>query len=352
MKATPIDIESIQKTHQAIPLTHLLPDTNANKHFYKNGLSKLIPRLTIKVHSDLEKCYSLWDAFSPRTSLFDAWDMRYSFYQAFEHKPYFYTLYEGKKALGVMPLWFNRTEQRYEFFGGWWVEGNSFFVSDDHLVDFFLATLPTPMTLWSLRADQPFERMQVFGSVDLDNEPNFYKNIEGIQSIDSLLKEYKKKDRHHLKTDYLRMKNYGVRLEVIEQDKQEQLSVLETLFAMNIKRFASEKEKSVFEQEEYKTTFRQIVRNAGVYDVKFLVAKIQNHIAAVDMIITYNDIYYQFQGVNDTSRFNGIGNYMVYVELEDAINHRYKMIDCLQEDHTWKHRFFEKADRFIFSKDR
>lgn len=351
MKEPVVNIHPLT-TNQAVPFTHLIPDISANKHFYKNGLSKLIPRLTLKVHTDMEKCFSLWDRFSPKETLFDEWDVRYSFYQGFKHKPHFYTIYEGRKALGVLPLWFNKGENSFEFFGGWWPEGNSFFVTDEHLVDFFMATLPTPVNLWSLRKDQPFDRMKVFGKVQVDPDLNYFKNIEGLNSIDSLLKEYKKKDRHHLNTDYQRMRNYGVRLEVIDSNKQAQLQMLEKMFEMTKKRFANTADKSSFEQEEYRITFRQLVKNAGAYDVKFFVAKIQKHIAAIDMIVTHNDTYYQFQGVNDIKRFNGIGSYMVYVELKDAIDNGYKTVDCLQEDHSWKHRYFDKVDRFFFVKDK
>lgn len=351
MKDTVININTLNTT-QAVPFTHLIPDTSANKHFYKNGLSKLIPRLTLKVHTDMEKCFSLWDTFSPKETLFDEWDVRYSFYQGFKHKPHFYTIYEGRKALGVLPLWFNKEEKNFEFFGGWWPEGNSFFVRDEHLVDFFIATLPTPVNLWSLRKDQPLDRLRVFGKVQVDPDMNYFKNIDGVSSIESLLKEYKKKDRHNLNADYQRMRNYGVRLEVVDTNKQAQLQVLEKMFEMNRKRFINTKDKSSFEQEEYRIAFRQLVKNAGSYDVKFFVAKIQKHIAAIDMIVTHNDTYYQFQGVNDIKRFNGIGTYMVYIELKDAIDNGYKMVDCLQEDHTWKHRYFDKVDRFFFVKDK
>ena len=351
MKSPALNLSTIN-TSQAVPFTHLIPDISANKHFYKNGLSKLIPRLTLKVHTDIEKCFSLWDSFSPKESIFDEWDVRYSFYQGFKYQPRFYTIYEGRKALGVLPLWFNDGEKSFEIFGGWWPEGNSFFVTDEHLVDFFMATLPTPVNLWSLRKDQPLERLKVFGKVQVDPDLNYFKNIDGLSSIESLLKEYKKKDRHNLNADYQRMRGYGVRLEIVDSNKQAQLQVLEKMFDMNKKRFANTKDKSSFEKEEYRTAFRQIVKNTGTYDVKFFVAKIQKHIAAIDMIVTHNDTYYQFQGVNDTKRFNGIGNYMVYIELKDAIDNGYKMIDCLQEDHTWKHKYFDNVERFYFEKDK
>jgi len=350
MKEPSISNVHILNNPQAIPFTHLIPDTSANKHFYKNGLSKLIPRLTLKVHSDMETCFALWDKFSPKETIFDQWDVRYSFYQGFEHKPHFYTIYEGNKTLGVLPLWYNQADKRFEFFGGWWVEGNTFFVEDEHLVDFFMATMPTPIKLWSLRADQPLERIKLFGSVEPDSDQNYFKNIDGISSVESLLKEYKKKDRHRLNADCQRMKNYGIRLEVVDRNKAEQLQLLETLIEMNKKRFRTEEVKSVFEEEEYSKTFRQLVKNSGSYDIKFFVAKIQNYTAAVDMVITCNDIYYQFLGVCDAKRFNGIGNYMVYEELKDAISNRYKMVDCLQEDHSWKHHYFDTVDRFIFTK--
>src|SRR5438477_13194566 len=87
--------------NQKISLLNLIPNISANRYFYANGLAKWIPRLTLKVHSELEDCYLLWEKFSPKQSIFDLWDFRFAWYEGYGYKPYFYTIYEGKKPLAV-----------------------------------------------------------------------------------------------------------------------------------------------------------------------------------------------------------------------------------------------------------
>ena len=107
---------------QIQPLFNLIPNIRSNKYFYENGLAKFIRRLKLKVHSDIEECYLLWEKFSPKKSLFDLWDFRLAWHQGYNYKPYFYTLYDGKEQLGVLPLYYSKGCRRYEWFGTNWME--------------------------------------------------------------------------------------------------------------------------------------------------------------------------------------------------------------------------------------
>ncbi len=108
------------------PLISLFPKTEQNSWLWKNGYSKLAPQLLVKIHSHLEECQWLWDKFSPNNSLFNLWEFRLAWFQGFGYHPYFYTLYLREKPVAVLPLWFNKEEKRYEWFGGLWPEDNHF----------------------------------------------------------------------------------------------------------------------------------------------------------------------------------------------------------------------------------
>lgn len=329
-----------------IPLLQIIPKTPQNKHLYQNGVSKLIPRLTLKVHSEIEECYYLWEEFSPKKTLFDLWDFCYSWSQGLNFKPYFYTLYEGKKPLGVLPLSYDNEDKRFEWFGCEWLENHSFFVEDEKIIDLLLAVAPSPLFLNSLSLYKGAEKLSKFGELKKDPDDRNIKDISKFKSLDQLLSTLKKKARYNIKYDYRRLISSGVKVEMIET---KDLTNFEEMLKMNMQRFDGiDKDKSYV--DTFKEAFRLIIKNADLYTFKYVKVTGQNKTASIDLVITYKDIYYPLQGSNDVKDFNGIGNFMTYIEFEDAVNKGFKMIDVLQEDHGWKHRYFDQIPLLSFEK--
>ena len=81
-----------------------------------------------------------------------------------------------------------------------------------------------------------------------------------------------------------------------------------------------------------------------------LSVKVQNHYAVIDIIGIYKNNYYLLTGANDTARFPGIGAFVTYLEFEDAIKRRMDMIDVMQEDNDWKHKYFSSKRMLKFEK--
>lgn len=334
------------KNFGEVPLLQIIPKTPENKHLYQNGASRLIPRLTLKVHSKIEECFYLWEKFSPKETLFDLWDFCYSWAKGLNNKPYFYTLYEGKKPLGVLPLSFDHEDKRFEWFGCEWLENHSFFVLDEKIIDLLLTVAPSPVYLNSIADYSGVGKLTKYGTVSDDPDDRNIKDISNFSSIEKLLATLKKKHRYNLKYDYRRLIKAGVKIEMIET---KDLTNFEELLKMNMQRFNGI-DKDLSYVDRYKEAFRLVIKNANLYSFKYIKVSGKNKTASIDMVITYKDIYYPFQGSNDVSGFNGIGNFMTYIEFEDAINKGFKLIDILQEDHGWKHRFFDKIPLVVFEK--
>lgn len=327
-------------------MLQIIPKTPQNKHLYQNGVSKLIPRLTLKVHSEIEECYYLWEEFSPKKTLFDLWDFCYSWSQGLNFKPYFYTLYEGKKPLGVLPLSYDHEDKRFEWFGCEWLENHSFFVEDEKIIDLLLAVAPSPLFLNSLASFDGVDKLTRFGEVTTDPDDRNIKDISKFSSIDQLLTTFKKKARYNIKYDHRRLMSAGVKVEMTET---KDLKNFEELMEMNKRRFDGI-DRDVSYVEKFQEAFRLIIKNANQYSFKYIKVSSKDKTASIDMVITYKDIYYPFTGSNDVSNFNGIGNFMTYIEFEDAINKGLKLVDVLQEDHGWKHRYFDKIPLLVFEK--
>ena len=324
------------------PLLKFIPKTKENRYFYENGLSHLIPRLKVKVHSRLEDCFELWEKFSPQNSVFDLWDFRLAWYQGYQYEPFFYTLYEGSVPLAVLPLWFDEEKKKYEWFGSYYMEDNTFFVKDEKFIDLLYKICPKPVNINAIDLSSLGGNHKFFGKLKPDDPKNI-KNLKKFNNFDQLLHSLSKKNRHNLRSDYQKIIDLDPKI-TISDDK----ALFEKLVEMNIARFNDQpdEDKSDFLEPKRKQAFASIVKNTGKYKVKFIQVTVQDHLAAIDLIITYKDIYYSARGGNDVSRFKGIGNFMVYIEFEDAIKNNFSTVDCLQVDYNWKHRFFDQKPLF------
>lgn len=327
-------------------MLQIIPKTPENKHLFRNGVSKLIPRLTLKVHSRLEECFYLWEKFSPKKTLFDLWDFRFAWSDGLKNKPYFYTLYEGKKPLGVLPLSYDNEDKRFEWFGCEWLENHKFFVEDKEIIDLLLTIAPSPLHLNSIAVYDEVHKLTKYGKVSDDPDDRNVKDISEVSSLDQLLSTFKKKSRYNLKYDHRRLMSMGVKIEMSET---KDLTNFEELLKMNMRRFNGI-DRDISWVEKFQEAFRLIIKNANKYTFKYIKVSSPTGTASIDMIITYRDTYYPFTGSNNVAQFNGIGNFMTYIEFEDAINSGFKLVDILQEDHGWKHRYFDQIPLYVFEK--
>jgi len=337
----------ISKKQIEMSLLQHIPQTVENRRLYKNGFSKIIHRLNVRVTSDIEECYFLWDEFSPKKSLFDLWDFRYAWYKGYNFQPYFYIIYERKKNLAVLPLWLNKIHNRFEWFGSDWMEDNTFFVFDEEFIDYLLAIAPTPIFLNALKISNYLEKKISLNAFEKDDPKNI-KNINSFKSINELLATFSKKNRHHLKYDFNRIRSFNPKILTSYSDD----NILFNKFVMmNTQRFnGKNSERSDLFDSKRKNTFKYFIKNSGLYKTKFIEVYIQNYLAAIDIIIEYKGIYYSPRGGNDINRFKGIGNFMTYIEYEEAIKKGFGSVDCLQIDYGWKHRYFDQQDLFKWEK--
>ncbi len=88
------------------------------------------------------------------------------------------------------------------------------------------------------------------------------------------------------------------------------------------------------------STFRNIYRNQGRYQILTFLVFIQNYLAIYDIAAFYQNTFYLLTGASDLSRFPGISVYITYLEFEKALRMKADLIDCMQEDYHWKHKYF------------
>lgn len=319
-----------------------LVEVNKNQQYggvfsERNDISKRGHKLTLKVHSNLEACYYLWNKFSEKKSLFDLWDFRVSWFQGYRYTPYFYTIYQGKLPLAVLPLWYNEGKERYEWFGSDWMEDNLFFTLNPLLVLPLFQILPAKTHLNAIESIDP--ELFPFLKIEKDDE-KYIKNVKRLKTVEEFLAGLKKKRRYNLKRDCFRIGELNPKVNILLEPN---FSHFEDIIKLSKRRFnGTLKDETDLIVPERVETYRRILKNSGLYKVRFIKVFIKDRLAAIDLILTYRDRYYALKGANDLSSFSGIGNYMVYLEIKDAIENGLSLIDSLQIDYGWKHRYFDQ----------
>lgn len=327
---------SLREDPDPLPLTELLPKIRGNNDFYQNGYVKIIDKILVKVYSQIEDCYKVWEKFSPKESLFDLWEFRYCWYMGYQHKPYFYSLIYKNQVLGFIPLWYDPIKKRYEWFGSDWMEDNKFFVIDEKFIPLLIKILPKP---YYLNAILPkYNNLDFFAS----DEAKYIYFLDKIKSFDQFLFQLDKKNRHHLKRDYLKILQLDPKIIIDEDSKIDNLLLLKKLSQQRFDGFYRDWSDFIILQRF--NVYKRIISQDGVFKSKFIKVFIQNKLAAIDLIITYKDRYYPLKGANDVERFDGIGNFMNYLEFKNAIDEGYKIIDCLQGNYNWKNKYYKSLN--------
>lgn len=339
--------EPPEATAKLIPLQILIPKKPENRHFYYNGFSNLIPRMYLKVHHDLDDCLKLWNQFSPKNSLFQLWDFRLAWYQGFGYKPFFYSLHLGNQVKAVLPLWFNETEKRYEWFGGTWPEDNLFFVTEDKYLPLLLKISPSPIHLNAI--DKEKNNLIINNQSQFqfkDDYPKYILNIENLKTMDDYLLTLNKKSRHQLRYFYKKFNDYQSKLIILNGDQSQLLSKLKDLSIIDFER----NDVSEYRKPQRMKTFEMIYKNQKEYQVLTFLVYIQNLLVSYDIIATYKNNFYILTGASDLLRFPGANSYITYLEIEYALKNKFQLIDCMQVDYNWKHKFFSSKPMLKFEK--
>lgn len=338
-----LDYQQINKkflqTSEATSLLPILNKTAQQKFLYEeNGLAKLIPRLKFKIHTNIRECFTLWNKFNSDKSLFALWDFRTAFNDSWEEKRFFFTIYNNSEPIGLLPLAYDSEEKKYEWYGTEWQEENEFYQRGKNLFPLLFTVMPSPIKCNSI---VPSSIDEDYSQEFIPDDPQFYINFTDLNSMDELLLTFSKKHRYNFKRDYMHILEQKPQIEWIT-NPAEQVRSLFTIKNLSIKRFGATEEKnsSMFRFDKYLESFINVIKNQGKYKTKMLVVKIQGKTVAVDMVATYKKRYYLLQGASDLSNYSGLGNFICYLEFEDAIRNGFDEINALQEDNNWKHRYF------------
>lgn len=310
----------------------------------KKGIgSFLVANKNIEIVSDINRCFELWQEFSPQKSLFDTWEFRLAFYKGYQYKPHFLLLKNENENLALLPLWYDVDKKRYTWFGSDWQEEVRFFAKDPNYMPILLSAAPSPLYLNAIAKDsvEPIKE-----KVKFENDDSKYVlNLEGFRNHEDYLMTLKKNTRHNLRKDRRKIERQNP--EIIINN----FADFNYLVELSKKRFQKKGKEADWKDPRRVETFREVIKLGGKsYRVRMIAIKIGGKIVGVDLICLYHNTYFTLKCGYDVQNFSGIGNFMNLFEIDDAIKLEMKKIDFLQNNCGWKGQYFPPLPLFKYER--
>jgi len=323
------------------------PDNNIGISGFIDPLSfgrpALLKDIDIEIVSEIERCHQLWLELAGPKTLFDTWEFRYAFYLGYHYRPYFILLKNEKENLAVLPLWYDDDEKRYTWFGSDWQEEVRFFSKDPKYIPILLEVAPTPLLLNAISPKSAFLSGK---SVAFEaDDAKYILHLEKFSNHENYLATLKKNERHSMRKDRRRIERQTPEIII------DNFADFDSLVEISKKRITEKNKVPDWHDPRRIETFRQVINLGGKsYKTRMITVKINGKIAGVDLICLLHDTYFTVKCGYNVAEFPGIGNYFNLIEIDDAIKLGFKKIDFLQNNYTWKSRWFEAVPLFKYQK--
>ena len=292
--------------------------------------------LNIKLINNIEEAKNVWNKLTPNKFLCDNWDYRYCFYKYFNYPLYFYVGFDKEEIVGLFPLQFNEDEKYLEFFGGGFMRDNRVFIKPgyENNINQFYSAITQPVKLKSIVGEDQFTK-----SLDI-YKYKYVANLFDINDADDyLIKNFKSKSRAVLRKKIKLIE--AINPEIILNNYDD----MDLLIELNKKSFG---EKSSFNKAYRKEAFNDLLKLD--FDIYLLSYVINGRKEAVSFAIKYNDGYISINVGSNNDAFN-FGSYIVYKQIEKAIEVKAKYLDAGMGDLGWKEIWhLEKIPQYMFTK--
>lgn len=278
--------------------------------------------MKFRVETNLNQCQKLWEEFSPRLHLFDLWEYRYCFYQGYGYQSYFIIGLNSGTPTGILPLWFEKKENFYTFFGGTFPEPNTFFTKDKSKIGDFIGQCPKHTALYYIKeSESDYYRFQ-------ESEPKFYLEMRKYNNdINQFISSFSRKHRKNLKYDLKQLEKRGCSF------RYNYLKDFGRMVTLNQKRF---KKGSDFNELEMATSIKELMQTAYRQGkLNMISLMINGRVEAVEMAIIHNGCYYVLCGGRNLEIEN-IGKAMIIEHINSALNKRIFKLDFLSSESGWK----------------
>ncbi|HAZ28997.1 MAG TPA: hypothetical protein DCY48_04470 [Candidatus Magasanikbacteria bacterium] len=281
--------------------------------------------IDLRIAQSKETCETLWKQFSPKRIVYDDWDFRHCFFEQNNCDYFFIVGEENGVPFGVLPLERNKKTGLVDFFGGPFMEGNRVFADPrfaSHIPDFY-ARVPAPFALTSIEGDIP---------PGADHTPYVYRYFLDIHDMtgymDYLDRFFKAKTRNRLKRIVRDME--ALHPVLVEN----RLADIDPLIAFNKEAIGEE---SIFHTPSNVAIFHNLMREP--FTPSFMSLDIDGAVQSVSFSMVYEDTYELVLFGSNKKGIPNIGNYLILLNIQKAIEIGAKIFYAGRHDCNWKERW-------------
>lgn len=281
--------------------------------------------LKFKIIKKVEECEKLWKAVSPNKTLWDIWEVNYCFYDSELYDLHFIAGYEDKKLIGLLPLWYDKKEDVYGFFGGEFPEKRIFFTKNKELIHKFLDKTPEHINLMYIDSSEA----KYLKDYELEQcDIRYFFNLEKLDyDFENLLKTFKKKHRKNFRYDLKQLNKLNYKLESCR--KQD----FDKLIEFNKKRFGDESDFADEDFVDHMKKFIDYLDKEGMLHVISII--INNKVEGVEIAANHNGVYYVLNAGSNRDIKN-LGKLLIVEHIKNAMKLKVPIIDFLSGDSGWK----------------
>ncbi len=276
-----------------------------------------------KIIKDIKKCEEVWKKFSLNSTLWDLWEVNYCFYNPKLFDLYFIVGTNGKE--GVLPLWFDKEQDIYGFFGGEFPEKRTFFVKDKKHIQSFIDEMPEHTNLMYIDPNE-IKYIEHEGLEPCDTR--FFIDLKKFDfDLDNYFKTFNKKHRKNLRYDLRQLEKLDY--EIKFGNKKD----FEKLIEFNVKRFGKE---SDFNDLDFVNSMKKLINFLDEKKMLYVISVIINgKIEGVEIAALYNDIYYVFNA-GSNREIKNLGKLLIMEHIKNAIKLKVPIVDFLSGESGWK----------------
>lgn len=278
--------------------------------------------LRFEIIKELGQVKKIWGQFTPDRHIFDLWDFRFVFYKYFQFPLYCIVGYDGDTPIGILPLQFNTETKVYEFFGGYFMEENTVFVSLGHeeTIPAFYEQVPTPALLGGIMPNHVCEK-----AFPLDDY-KYVLPLAGINTFEDYLNtRLKSSARSSMRYRVRKTEDIGIRVEEGDPDG------LNILIDFNLKHFGAE---SSFHYPYRKEIYHDLTAlSVEVYILTYIINDIKE---GASIALKYKNKYISFNKGSNSKQYPTLPTYMTSKNIEYAIQKGATEYDVLMGNYGWK----------------
>ncbi len=306
-------------------------------------------KLEIRCIRDVRRLEKMWNALCTPKTVWDLWEIRKAFLDVYKYKVLFVEARKGKKTIGGLPLWFSKEAKKYEWISGWYAEESGPFTTNKSLVKKMIAKVDGPMSLECMDG----KTARLFPGKLVRDFDHFGLSLKTVgYSWDKYLATLKTKKRQNIKRD---VRSIIAKIPVVRYDNPADLKHLFRLNRMQMRRkvkMYNDESLSVFETDKKmgRAFLEMWKRSGGRYRARIITVLVGGKVVGCDFNLIYKKKYVTVLGGSNVKAVSGIGNFMNYLDIQDAINEKMEYIDFMMENHYWKEDWFKPERRYKFQK--